>query len=163
MIKWVIHSKKWAIRSLLVSDLSESLIVAHFLWVTWVICSHHSFLLSNLSHSLTSQIIKEEMSKLLIYLKMYKKRTIKYDLIFKNLSELLNFCEQKSKRAIHSKIKQAICSFIMSDLSESLTSLILVEQPEPFPHITDYKRGNERIAHFFKNVQKTYHKIRFNF
>ena len=46
------------------------------------------------------------------------------------------------------------CSFFVSDLSDKLTSLIFVEQPEPFPHIADYKRGNEGIAHFFKNVQK---------
>ena len=32
------------IRSFLVSNLSKSLMVAHFWWATWVICSHHSFL-----------------------------------------------------------------------------------------------------------------------
>ena len=32
------------IRSFLVNNLSKLLMVAHFLWATWVICSHHSFL-----------------------------------------------------------------------------------------------------------------------
>ena len=35
--------KKRAIRSLLVSDLSHLLMVAHFWWATWAICSHHSW------------------------------------------------------------------------------------------------------------------------
>ena len=84
MSEWAIRSKKRAIRSwalifgerperfahghlFLVSDLSESLMVAHFWWATWVICSRsliclerpvhfahsRSFVLSDLSESLT--------------------------------------------------------------------------------------------------------------
>ena len=84
MIKWVIHSKKWAIRSLLVSDLSESLIVAQF-FVSDLSDMLTSLIFVEQPASLTSRIIKEGMSELLIFLKMYKKRTIKYDLIFKKL------------------------------------------------------------------------------
>ena len=45
MSKWAICSKKPAIHSFahfLVSDLSKSLMVIHFWWANWVICSHHS-------------------------------------------------------------------------------------------------------------------------
>ena len=45
------------------------------------------------------------------------------------------------------------CSFLVSDLSDSLTLLIFDEQPERFPHMAHHKLGNEQIAHFFK--QKT--------
>ena len=48
------------------SDLSESLMVAHFWWATWAIRSHCSFLVSDLSDSLTSLTKKEEMSDSLI-------------------------------------------------------------------------------------------------
>ena len=49
-------------RSFLVSNLSKSLMVAHFLWATWAICSHRSFFVSNLSDSLTSLSKQEGMS-----------------------------------------------------------------------------------------------------
>ena len=49
------------------SELSESLMVAHFCWATWAICSHRSFLLSNLSDSLTLLTKKEGMSDSLIF------------------------------------------------------------------------------------------------
>ncbi len=55
-----------------------------------------------------------------------------------------------------------IRSFLVSDLSNSLTSLIFGEQPERFAHLLIFgeqperfaniahpKRGNEQIAHFF--------------
>ena len=44
-----IRSKKWAIRSFLVSDLSDSLTIAHYLWATW---ANRSLPLSDLSESL---------------------------------------------------------------------------------------------------------------
>ena len=56
--------------SFLVSDLSESLMVTHFWWATWAIRSHRSFLVSDLSNSLTSLIKKERMSELLIILNL---------------------------------------------------------------------------------------------
>ena len=52
MSEWAIGSKKWVIRSFLVSDLSdlltvahfsELLTVAHFWWATWAICSQLLF------------------------------------------------------------------------------------------------------------------------
>ena len=49
--EWAIRSKKWAIHSF-----------AHFWWATWAIRSHRSFLVCNLSDSLTSLTKKEEMS-----------------------------------------------------------------------------------------------------
>ena len=45
-------------------------------------------------------------------------------------------------------------SFLVSDLSDSLTSLIFGEWPERFAHIAHQKRGNEWIYHFLK--KKTY-------
>ena len=53
--------------SFLVSNLSKLLIVAHFWWATWVFCSHRSFLMRDLSLSLTSLIKKEGISKSLIF------------------------------------------------------------------------------------------------
>ena len=66
-------------RSLLVSVLSQSLMVAHFWWATWVIRWHRSFLVSNLRDSLTSLNKKEGMSKSFIFKnqKMYIKHTKK--------------------------------------------------------------------------------------
>ena len=55
-------------RSFLVSNLSESLMVAHFWWATWAIRSHRSFLVSDLSDSLTWLTKKEGMSESLIFL-----------------------------------------------------------------------------------------------
>ena len=53
--------------SFLVSELSESLMVAHFWWATWAIRSHCSFLVSNLSDFLTLLTKKEGMSESLIF------------------------------------------------------------------------------------------------
>ena len=39
MSQWAIRSKKQEIRSFLVSDLSDSFMVAHFWWATWANCS----------------------------------------------------------------------------------------------------------------------------
>ena len=55
--------KKRAIRSFLESNLSESLMVAHFWWATWAIRSHRSFDLSDMSYSLTLLTKKEGMSE----------------------------------------------------------------------------------------------------
>ena len=95
------------------------------------------------------------------------------------LIKLLVFCEKMSKWAIRST-KQAIRSFghfwwgpggirswlliygerperiahgrsfLVNELSDSLTSLIFGERPERFAHIANQKWGNERITHFFK-------------
>ena len=46
------------------------------------------------------------------------------------------------------------CSFLVSDLTDSLTSLIFGEPPEWFTHIAHQKRGNEQITNFFN--KKTY-------
>ena len=93
-------------------------------------------------------------------------------------SKLLVFCPKRSewvicskKWAIHSFAHfwwatWAICSwlhissewperiahgpsFLVSDLSDSLTSLIFGEQPERFTHIAHLKRGIEGFANFF--------------
>ena len=51
-------------------------------------------------------------------------------------------------------------SFLVSDLSDSLTSLFFGERSERFAHIAHQKWGNERIAHFLKqkNLYITYYK-----
>ena len=70
MSEWAIQLKKTRdslIHSFLVSDLSDLLMVAHFWWATWAICSHCSILVSDLSDLLTSFIKKEGMSESLIY------------------------------------------------------------------------------------------------
>ena len=57
--KWAIHSHC----SFPLSNLSESLMVAHFWWAKWTIRSHRSFNLSEMRDSLTSLTKKEKMSK----------------------------------------------------------------------------------------------------
>ena len=57
-------------RSFLVSDLSKSLMVAHFWWATWAILSHCLFLVSDLSDSLKLLTKKEVMSESLIFFKL---------------------------------------------------------------------------------------------
>ena len=96
-------------RSFLLSNMSETLTVAHLSWATWAI------------RSLRSEGISKTLKKL------YKTYKI-------CLSEPLIFCERKRKCAICSKqpsdslicIEQSegiahICSFVMSDLSGLLT------------------------------------------
>ena len=45
-------------------------------------------------------------------------------------------------------------SFLVSNLGDLLTSLIFGEQPEPFPHIADYKRSMSELL----NLKKMYKK-----
>ena len=54
-------------------------------------------------------------------------------------------------------------SFLVSNQSDLLTSLIFGERPEKFAHIADQKRGNEQIAHFLNKKMYIKHtkKIRF--
>ena len=92
------------VRSFLVSDLSKLLTLAHVWWATWVICSHCSFLVSDLSNSLTSLTKKEGMSKFFknlqkFFLKIYKKNKK----ISNKFERFILFCEQKSEWAICSK------------------------------------------------------------
>ena len=67
------------VRSFLVSDLSESLMVAHFWWATWAIRSHRSLLVSGLINFLLSLTRNEGMRELQIFLnkKTYIKHTKK--------------------------------------------------------------------------------------
>ena len=83
MSKWAIRSKNERVthsfffsvrperfahnRSFPLSDLSKSLMVAHFWWVTWEIRSHRLFWVSNLSDSLTALTKKEGMRESLIF------------------------------------------------------------------------------------------------
>ena len=112
--------KKWVICSFLVSDLSDLLMVAHFWWATWVnrawslifserperFAHSRSFVMSNLSDSLTSLFIKEGMSELLIFA---SERST-----WVNCSWSL-FCHERPERFAHS------CSFVLSELSKLLT------------------------------------------
>ena len=59
MSEWAFCSEKtsyWLIRSFLVSNLSDSLMVPHFWWATW---PKRSFLVTNMSYLLTSLIFGE--------------------------------------------------------------------------------------------------------
>ena len=99
--------------SFLVSDLSESLMVAHFWWVTWAIRSHRSFLVSDLSDLLTSLIKKGVMSESLIFFKRTK-NVLKIQL-------LSNFFEQIAHSLIYHERPERIAhsrSFDLSDLSK---------------------------------------------
>ena len=51
-------------RSFPLSDLSKLLMVAHFWWATWAICSHCSFDLSKMSDSRTSLINKKKFNRI---------------------------------------------------------------------------------------------------
>ena len=68
-MRWAIRSKKQAIHSFLVSDLSDSLTVAHLSWATWAICSQSLICLQRseqIAHSLSfdlSEMSKEAMSE----------------------------------------------------------------------------------------------------
>ena len=126
-----------AILSFLVSDLNKSLMVTHFWWATWAICSYHSLSLSK----------KEEMSKSLVFQKTYIKRNKKNILVKFCWAHRLFFV---SKWAICSEKKSnlLIRSSIMSNLSKLLTVahlsfatwgihsrlLIWHERPERFAH-----------------------------
>ena len=83
--------------SFLLSNLSKSFTVTHLSWSTWAICSLRS----------------KEMSEPFAFLKTLKNGK-------KFLRESLIFCKQTRKWAICSK-NRAICSFVLSNLSESLT------------------------------------------
>ena len=85
--------------------------VAHFLWATWAIRSHRSFLLSDLSNSLTL-LTKRKGNKLFAHFfnNFYFKSYIKH---IKN--KILDFLSQNLLS------ESLICSFPLSDLRESLT------------------------------------------
>ena len=92
---------------------------AHFWWATWAICSHPSFLVSDLSILLTSLIKKEGLSKRFIFL-TYKKCT-------KN-TILAIFFEQITHSLIYHELPEGITHshlFVMSDLSDSLMVALL--------------------------------------
>ena len=103
------------IRSFLVSDLSDSL--------TSLIFNEQHEQFANIAHK------KESKSESLILKNTYKK----YDFSQIFLSESLVFCERKSKWAIRSEKMSdlLICSFKMGNLSESL---FWHERPERFAH-----------------------------
>ena len=86
--------------SFLVSDLSESLMVAHFWWVTWAIRSHRSFLVSDLSESLI--FFKRTKNVLKIQLLSNYFEQIAHSLIY----------HERPERIAHSR------SFDLSDLSK---------------------------------------------
>ena len=78
-------------------------------------------MVSDLSDSLTSLVKKEGMSVSLVFVNLQKTYQ-KYDFSKKILSESLIFCEKKRGKTRDSLIG----SFIMSDLSESLTVAHLI-------------------------------------
>ena len=89
MSEWAIRSKKCAIHSF-----------ANFWWATWAIRSHCSFLVSDLSDSLTLLIKREGMNESLGFFNLQKnvqKRAKKYNFNQIFLNESLVFCDQKSK------------------------------------------------------------------
>ena len=63
-------------------------------------------------------------------------------LFLRKNERMSNLLKKTSDSLIH--------SFLVSNLSDLLTSLIFGERPEWFAHIAHKKRGNEWIANFFK-------------
>ena len=126
---------------------------SHFWWATWAICSHRSFLLSDLSDSLTSFCKK----CLNTYKKLLKKvQTIQfYSKIFERITRFLWAKERMSNSLkkeqfahslfYHERPEQIAngcsfvvahgCSFVLSDLSKSLT----------VAHLTSANWVNERM------------------
>ena len=70
-------------------------------------------------------------------LKTYKK----YNFIQNNLSKLIVFCEWKSKWVIHSK-KGVICSFALLSWANRSQSLFCPEHPERFSHGCSFVMSN---------------------
>ena len=158
MSELAIHSKKHAICSFLVSDLSDSLMFAQFWWAIWAnrswslsfveqperFAHSHSFVMSDLSNSLTSLFWKGRMSEALGFLNLQKKTFTKckkiqiYSIFFERFTRCR---ERKSKWAIHFKKSEQFAhllfyhewpakidhghSFVMRDLSNSLTFALL--------------------------------------
>ena len=104
--------------SFLVSELSELLTVTHFWWATWAICSHHS-------------LKKRKWANHSFFSKNLQKKNILVKFCWANSF----FCELKSKWAICSEKKSNLLiyheqpeqiahshSFFISDLRNSLTS-----------------------------------------
>ena len=81
--------------------------IAHLRWATWAICSHRSFLVSNLSNWLIFLIKKEGMRE---------------SLIFKIKKHILNILKNKILDFLSHKLlsESLICSFLVSDLSKLL-------------------------------------------
>ena len=118
---------KWAIRSKKQRFAPKNKRFAHFRWATRAICSHRSFLVSDLSDSLISLLKKEGMSELLVFLNLQnnvKKSTKKYyfSQIFKSGSLVFVslFWHEQLERFAHSP------TFVLSDLSELLTVAHLI-------------------------------------
>ena len=151
LVFWANRSKKTSnllICSFLVSNLRDLLMVTHFWWATWAnhswslifakwatwaIRSHCSFLVSNLSGITHYKRGNEQIARVFF---TYKKRTKKYDFSQSFLSELLIhsfFMSDLSKLLMVAHFWWATWairshgSFLVSDLSDALTSLIKKE------------------------------------
>ena len=156
--------------SFLVSNLSDSLMVAHFWWATWAnrlcslnfwwatwaIGSHRLFLVSDLSDSLTSLIKKEGMSKSLIFSKTYKKmlKSLPKNMILvKNFQRIARFFVRERVNEQFAPENEWFAhllwatwanysqSLILSDLSD-LQSLICPEQSERITHGRSFDLSN---------------------
>ena len=117
------------VRSFLVNDLSDLLMVAHFWWATWAICSHHSFLVSHPIVLLTYLIKKEGMSKSLVK-KNVPKNTILVKFFWANWSFFVS--ERANERFAQKKERFAHLSW--TTWANHSRSLISHEQPEQFAH-----------------------------
>ena len=112
------------IRSFIMSDLSKSLMVALLSWATWAIRSQLLFDMSHLSDLLTVTHLSWAT--------------------WANRSQSLIWSEQMSELALSRWANSQPCSFVMSDLSDSLTSL--------------FKREGMSESLIFLNLQKTFKK-----
>ena len=121
---------------------SDSLIRS-FLVSAWAIRSHRSFLVSDLSDLLTSLIKKREWANRSFFKKQkpYIKHTKNILKFFEQITHLLIYHE-RPERITHSR------SFVMSNLSDSLTVALLIWATWAIPSqsLTCLERS-ERIAH----------------
>ena len=97
-----------AIRSFLVSALNESLMITHFWWATWAICSHHS-------------LKKRKGANRLFFLPYENIQTKNILVKFCWANNLFLWAKEQMSDLLKKKSNLLICSFIMIDLSKLLT------------------------------------------
>ena len=152
-IFWAFFAQKWANERF--AQKNDLLTIAHFLWATW---ANRSFLVSDLSNSLTSLTKKEKMSDLLIFSKTksyikHIKKVKKQDFRFFKptyFERSAHFSWAtwaiRSRSLISSEQPERFThgrSFVLSDLSESLTVAHLI-----WAKWANEWMSNERMSEF---------------
>ena len=85
---------------------------------------------------------------------MEEEKNQDWEFVYRFSERIARFVPKNERMRANRSKKRAIYSFLVSDLSDLLTSLIFGERPERFAHIPHQKRGNERIVNFFYVYKK---------